>query len=157
MDRRGGTQWGPEMSLKRHKEQLLQLMLFFPLRLDLFSNLPFCGEEEQCTCCRNQATYCNLHAGVGARKKQLSRPRSVLFIFHSTSAKFDSMSDISFHEKKKHTHTPANTERRLWDLGVEGGGGHCQLRGSRPCGGSLDLVFNLAVLNPGRQAKVTEQ
>lgn len=50
-------------------------------------------------------------------------------------------------------------ERGLWDLpGVElGGGGHCQLRGSRPGGGSLDLVFNLAVLNPGRQAKVTEQ
>lgn len=52
--------------------------------------------------------------------------------------------------------TPANMEQRLWDLGV-GVGGHCQLRGSRPGGGSLDLVFNLAVLNPGRQAKVTEQ
>lgn len=62
-------------------------------------------------------------------------------------------------KKKKRT---ANTEQGLWDLpGVElgetVGGRHCQLRGSRPGGGSLDLVFNLAVLNPGRQAKVTEQ
>lgn len=90
----------------------------------------------------------------GHGKKQLSRPCSVLFIFHSTSAKFDSMSDISFHEKKKHTHT---RKHRAETVGFRGGGGHCQLRGSRPCGGSLDLVFNLAVLNPGRQAKVTEQ
>lgn len=37
------------------------------------------------------------------------------------------------------------------------GGGGCQLRRSRLGGGSLDLVFNLAVLNPGRLAKVTEQ
>lgn len=38
-----------------------------------------------------------------------------------------------------------------------GGGGGCQLKRSRLGGGSLDLVFNLAVLSPGRLAKVTEQ
>lgn len=52
----------------------------------------------------NHTTYCNLHGRVGIQrerekeKKQLSCPRLALFIFHSTSAKFDSTSDISFHE-----------------------------------------------------------
>lgn len=64
------------------------------------------------------------------------------------------MSDISFHENKKRNTRKHGAET----VGFRGGGGgHCQLRGSRPGGGSLDLVFNLAVLNPGRQAKVTEQ
>lgn len=74
--------------------------------------------------------------GYREKKKQLSCPRSALFIFHSTSAKFDSTSDISFHENnnKKTLHTPANTERGLWDLlGVELGvwGGALSIKGKQ--------------------------
>lgn len=61
--------------------------------------------------------------GYREKKKQLSCPCSALFIFHSTSAKFDSASDISFHEnnnnKKKKTHT---RKHRAGTVGFAGGG-----------------------------------
>lgn len=60
------------------------------------------------------------------------------------------MSDISFHENKTGKHVAES-----WGVGVKGE--DCQLRGSRQGGGSLDLVFNLAVLSPERRAKVTKQ
>lgn len=60
-------------------------------------------------------------------------------------------------KKTKNTHKHGAGDCGIYRGWSWGEGGHCQLRGSRPGGGSLDLVFNLAVLNPGRQAKVTEQ
>lgn len=81
-------------------------------------------------------------------------PTAIFFLFFSpfllqAAKQLDSIPDISFHEKKKKK--SQQTQSREW--GEKG----CQLRGSRLGGGSLDLVFNLAVLSPGRLAKVTEQ
>lgn len=94
---------------------------------------------------KNHATYCNLHGGVGIPQQNLIP----CLTFHF-------MKIIKNKTKQKN---PPQT--RSGDCGIcrgwSWGGWHCQLRGSRPGGSSLDLVFNLAVLNPGRQAKVTEQ
>lgn len=92
-----------------------------------------------------------LHLGAGVQNNQ-TIPIAIffsLFFLLQAAKQLDSVPDISFHENKK-IKKPANIEQRV-------GGKGCQLRGSRLGGGSLDLVFNLAVLSPGRLAKVTEQ
>lgn len=78
----------------------------------------------------NHATYCNLHGRVGIQrerekeKKQLSCPRLALFIFHSTSAKFDSTSDISFHENNNNHNNNKKKNRKhgAGTVGFAGGG-----------------------------------